>query len=111
MDYLEIKQELRKKVQERVGYSRDFTDEEVEEVIDEVFLEQENRVVYPVNVRRRLKKELFDSLRRLDILQIFVEDSSVTEIMINGLERVFIEQGGQLKELDIRFEGQVIGRN
>ncbi len=35
-----------------------------------------------------LRKELFDSLRRLDILQIFVDDSSLTEIMINGLDHI-----------------------
>ncbi|MBR1930855.1 MAG: CpaF family protein [Lachnospiraceae bacterium] len=99
-----MKKELRRKVQERIGYARDFTDAEVEEVIDEVFLEQEDMMLYPVEVRRRMKRELFDSMRRLDILQIFVEDSSVTEIMINGMEHIFIEQAGRLKELDIRFE-------
>lgn len=104
MSYTQLKSELRQKVQERMNYGRDFTDEEVEETIDEVLLEQESLAVYPVNVRRRLKKELFDSLRRLDMLQIFVDDSSVTEIMINGLDHIFIERGGQLKELDVGFD-------
>lgn len=104
MEYTEIKKELRRKVQEQMDYGKDYTDEEVEETIDDVLLEQEKLSLYPVEMRRRLKKELFDSLRRLDILQIFVEDSSVTEIMINGMEHIFIEQGGRLKELDIGFE-------
>lgn len=104
MSYTQLKSELRQKVQERMNYGRDYTDEEVEETIDEVLLEQESLAVYPVNVRRRLKKELFDSLRRLDMLQIFVDDSSVTEIMINGMDHIFIEQGGQLKELDVGFD-------
>ena len=47
---------------------------------------------------------MFDSLRRLDILQIFVEDDSVTEIMINGTEHIFIERGGRLQELDQGFD-------
>ena len=104
MEYTEIKKELRQKVQEQMDYGKDYTDEEVEETIDDVLLEQEKLSLYPVEMRRRLKKELFDSLRRLDILQIFVEDSSVTEIMINGMDHIFIEQGGRLKELDIGFE-------
>lgn len=104
MPYAQLKSELRQKVQERMNYGRDFTDEEVEETIDEVLMEQENLAVYPVNIRRRLKKELFDSLRRLDMLQKFVDDSSVTEIMINGPEHIFIEQGGQLKKLDTGFD-------
>ncbi len=104
MEYVHLKKSLGQKVRERLNYGRDFTDEEVETVIDDVLLEQEDMVTYPVEVRRRLKKELFDSLRRLDILQIFVEDSSVTEIMINGTDHIFVEQAGRLRELAVRFE-------
>lgn len=104
MEYNELKKELRHRVQERMDYARDMTDEEVEETIDEVLLEQEQLAMYPVEVRRRMKKELFDSLRRLDILQIFVEDSSVTEIMINGKDNIFVERGGRLSRLDAGFE-------
>lgn len=104
MDLAELKTELRNKVQEKMNFGKDFTDGEVEDTIDEVMLEQEKLMLYPVEVRRRLKKELFDSLRRLDILQIFVEDSSVTEIMINGKDHIFVEQNGALRELDIGFE-------
>ncbi len=104
MDYIQIKKELRQMVQERMDYGRDYSDREVEETIDEVLLGQEKLQIYPIEVRRRLKKELFDSLRRLDILQIFVEDSSVTEIMINGKDHIFIEKDGRLQELDIGFE-------
>ncbi|MDE6639641.1 MAG: CpaF family protein [Acetatifactor sp.] len=104
MEYTELKRELCRKVQERMGYMKEMSDEEVEETIDEVLLEQENLVTYPVELRWKLKKELFDSLRRLDILQIFVEDNSVTEIMINGTEHIFIERKGKLQELDKGFD-------
>lgn len=90
MEYVKLKKELRQRVREKMDFGRDFTDEEVEMVIDEVLLNLEDRAIYPIELRRRLKKELFDSLRRLDILQIFVEDSSVTEIMINGTDHIFI---------------------
>ncbi len=104
MDYGNLKKELRNKVQERLDFVKDFTDEDVEDTIDEIILEQESLLVCPAEMRRQLKKELFDSLRRLDILQIFVEDSSVTEIMINGKDHIFVEQEGKLRELDIGFE-------
>ena len=104
MDYLEQRRKLRQMVQERLDYGRDYTDEEVEDTIDEVLMEQESLELCPVELRRRLRKELFDSLRRLDILQIFVEDSSVTEIMINGMDHIFVEQDGQLRELDRAFD-------
>lgn len=104
MEYTDIKKELRGKVQERMDFVKDYTDAEVEDTIDEVILEEKSLAVWPVEMRRQLKKELFDSLRRLDILQIFVEDSSVTEIMINGKDHIFVEQNGRLRELEIGFE-------
>ncbi len=87
-----------------MDFGRDLSDEEVEDTIDDVLVGQECLAACPVEMRRRLKKELFDSLRRLDILQIFVEDSSVTEIMINGKDNIFVEQAGRLKKLDTGFE-------
>ncbi len=104
MEYAELKKELRRRVQEKMDFVKDLSDDEVAQTIDEVLLEQRELMIYPVELRRRLKKELFDSLRRLDILQIFVEDSSVTEIMINGKDHIFVEQDGKLRELDIGFE-------
>lgn len=104
MQYVDLKRNLRAKVQEKLDYQKDMSDVEVEEVIDEVLLREEYMMTYPVELRRRLKKELFDSLRRLDLLQIFVEDSSVTEIMINGTDHIFVERDGRLQELDVGFE-------
>ncbi len=103
-EYAQMRRELGAKVRERLDFGRDYTDEEVENVIDEVILEQETRVCYPVELLRQLKQEIFDSMRRLDILQIFVEDPTVTEIMINGMEHIFVEQQGRLRELDVKFE-------
>lgn len=104
MEYTELKRELRSMVQERMDYGKDVSDEEVADVIDEVMMAKTTLFAYPVDVRRKLRKELFDSLRRLDILQIFVEDSSVTEIMINGKDNIFVERNGKLEKLDISFD-------
>ena len=104
IEYGEWKRNLRREVQERMDYIADVSDEDVEEAIDEVLLEQKRLMLYPVEMRKRLKKELFDSLRRLDILQIFVEDKAVTEIMINGKDHIFNEKEGRLRELDTGFE-------
>ncbi len=104
MEYTKLKQELRQRVQEKMDFVKDYTDAEVEDTIDEVILEQESLIILPIEVKRRLKRELFDSLRRLDVLQMFVEDSSVTEIMINGKDHIFVEQEGRLRELDVGFD-------
>ncbi len=92
------------RVQERLGYVRDVTDGEVEEMIDEVLLEEPELAYWQISMRHKLRTELFNALRRLDILQLFVEDPTVTEIMVNGLEHIFIEQNGCIRELDMHFE-------
>lgn len=99
-----IKQELISCVQERMDYVKDYTDEEVTELIDDVLLEREELSLCPVDYRRRLRQELFNSLRGLDILQSFVEDPTVTEIMINGTEPIFVEQKGVLRQLETQFD-------
>lgn len=104
MNEAELKRQLRSRVQERMSYVKDISDEEVEAAIDEILLDCAELLTYPVEARRRLRKELFDSLRRLDVLQLFVEDASVTEIMINGKDNIFVEREGGLKKLDVCFE-------
>lgn len=104
MEYVELKKDMERKIRERWDYGRDLVDEEVENMIDEVLLEMEERNVCSIEIRRNLKKDLFDSLRRLDVLQLFVEDSSVTEIMINGTDHIFVEREGCISELDVHFE-------
>lgn len=104
MNEAELKRQLRSRVQERMSYVKDISDEEVAAAIDEILLDCAELLTYPVEARRRLRKELFDSLRRLDVLQLFVEDASVTEIMINGKDNIFVEREGKLKKLDVRFE-------
>ncbi len=105
-DYTEYKKELRGIVLDRMNYGRELEDEEVLALIDEVIMEQEKYRLVPVDVIRQLRGELFDSLRRLDILQGYVEDPTVTEIMINGPNHIFIEKDGVLQKKEQGFESE-----
>ena len=74
---------------------QELGDEQVLEEIDLV-IEEAGRIYFlPLTERERLRRELFFSLRRLDVLQELVEDPSVTEIMVNGYEKIlWREEGG-----------------
>ena len=106
VDIQRIKQKMRDHVREKMDYGRDYCDEEVEELIDEELLESPDTCRLTVEQRLRLKKELFDSMRRLDVLQFFVEDPTVTEIMINGRDHIFVERNGRLTRLDLSFDSK-----
>lgn len=101
-----LKQEIREKIRGQMDYARDYSDEEVGELIDEELLKNTHSAWLTIEQRRRMKRELFDSMRRLDILQFFVEDNSVTEIMINGMDQIFIEKGGRIIPIELTFESK-----
>ena len=79
MDAVNAKEELKKTVRDRLGYGQEYTDEEVSGIIDDCIMDSPGLRLLPVEEKRRIGKEVFDSLRRLDILQSFIEDKSVTE--------------------------------
>jgi len=104
MEYSKIKRKLYMELQEKLNFGKDYEDGEVLELIDEVVLEAPESRALSVKDRRLLQMELFDSLRRLDILQPFIEDNTVTEIMINGPETIFVEKNGILESAGVEFE-------
>ena len=78
-------------------------DEELLERIDEAIRAECGTEYLPLGQRVRLRRELYDSFRRLDILQELVDDPEVTEIMVNGTDRIFVEKQGKLIRWDRSF--------
>ena len=79
-------------------------DEELLELIDQAVSHMGEQLYLPLKERLWLRGSLYDSFRRLDILQELLDDKSVTEIMINGAGKIFIEQDGSVRLWERRFE-------
>ena len=71
-------------------------DEEILEKIDELLLQEGSNYGLSLNEKANLRKELFRSIRKLDVLQELLEDTSITENMVNGWDKIFIEREGHL---------------
>ena len=95
--------ELKEQILERVDLSREVPDEEMQELIDEVVLTYGKEQHLSLNERCRLKKELFYALRKMDVLQELLEEPDVTEIMVNGMDGIFLEKGGKLSHWEKNF--------
>ena len=95
--------DLKRQILERVDLSREVPDEEMQELIDEVVLTYGKDQHLSLNERCRLKKELFYALRKMDVLQELLEEPDVTEIMVNGMDGIFLEKGGKLKLWEKNF--------
>lgn len=100
------KQELLGEIREMIDLSREVTDEEVLELIDSRIVDYSKHVFVSLQDKNKLRKELFNAIRRLDILQDLVDDIEITEIMVNGTSPIFIEKAGKLSMLPIHFESK-----
>lgn len=94
---------LRERLISSLEGCREIKDEEIYQSIDELILESGVQFYIRLSERNVLRKELFNSVRRLDILQELIDDDSVTEIMVNGTEGIFIERDGRLQLWDKCF--------
>lgn len=102
----ELKEQIRECVVKQTNLVKDISDEEIKQLIDrEIFKREECRGI-AVWDKIQLHRDIFNSLRGLDVLQDLVEDSSITEIMINGVEDIFIEQAGKIHRLDKQFSSK-----
>lgn len=105
-EYESFKAAVKRDILARLDCGRDFTDEQVKQLIDERLCSRECAGKLEVAQRRRMSRELFASIRGLDVLQELLEDSSITEIMINGPDRIFIEREGRLSAWKGHFESE-----
>ena len=94
---------LQEELMQRLEHYREMTDDEIHRVIDELLQEHLRTHYLRLSHRETLHRELFNSVRRLDILQELIDDDAVTEIMVNGTEGIFIERDGMLSRWEKSF--------
>ena len=88
---------------ERLDSMWESTDEEVMELIDRLLMEEGRRLGLNLGQKSALRRELFSSIRKLDVLQELLEDSGVTESMVNGWQHIFVEREGRISPWEKHF--------
>lgn len=97
---------LHQKVLEMLDMTREVDDEELTRIIHQVLSQVGQQQYIPLNERTLLGKELFNAFRKLDLLQEFLEDDEITEVMINGTQNIFYEKDGRIYQSDKRFHSR-----
>ena len=92
----------------QLDVSRELSDEEILEVIDDLILNQVREEFFSLKEKVDLRQELFCSVRKLDVLQELIEDESVTEIMVNGPDAIFVERALRAFVIRILFRDFVL---
>lgn len=94
---------VREMVSQRLDLTRNVSDEQIREAVTEIVAEESGRRYMSLGEKRAVMEGVFNSQRGLDVLQPLVDDPSITEIMINGPDRIFVEKAGRLHQIGISF--------
>ena len=97
--------ELKKYVTENLPLSK-ITDEELEERIEDIVTQRLAGQYCSIEQRISVVRQIYSSIRGFGLLDSIISDDTITEVMINGPEHIFIEQNGRLFKLDKQFESQ-----
>ena len=116
----EISERIRQQVLTDIDASRDMEDEEIWDIISKIASDEVKKEKISLKERIELEKKIFDSLKRLDVLQDLIDDTDVTEIMVNGPDKIFYEKNGAIQQYNGRFASeqkmqdiiqQIVGRH
>ena len=104
--FQKLKQQLQETVRQRMDMSSELSDAQIGEIIDSVIMEKSREVYMSAVTKLTLRQELFNAIRRLDLLQELIDDKTVTEIMVNGADAIFYEREGRIYTWDRHFESR-----
>ncbi|MCT4632528.1 MAG: CpaF family protein [Firmicutes bacterium] len=105
IDYNTLSKEVIKEVNSKIDYSIEVNDKYIEDLISSVVL-NDSKLDFEFDEKIKLINHTFNSMRRYGILQPLIEDDSISEIMINGCQGIFVEKSGKIEELETVFESE-----
>ena len=92
--YEECKKQIHDTVRQRIDLSREVTDAEIQDMIDDLIVGLGRKYALSLNERQELGKSVFYAIRKMDVLQE----------LIDGTENIFIEKSGHIYDWDKHFE-------
>lgn len=101
-----IEQKIKEQVLAELDLSREMDDDEIYELIGMIIARDASARQLTIKDRIRLEKNVFYSLRKLDVIQELVDDKEITEIMVNGPDNIFYEKEGQIHKFDGHFSSE-----
>lgn len=100
----EERQKIRRMVLEQIPSDSELQERQLLQLIDENIRRAGGESYLRFGDRKKLRTNIYNSMRRLDVLQELLEDENITEIMVNGPEHIFIEQKGRMMETGLVFD-------
>lgn len=105
-DTIDLKVRLKNIILENIDLTKELSEEEIFDIIDTTVVRETHGYYISLEDKMQLRMDIFNSIRRLDILQELIEDNTITEIMINGENHIFIEKEGKISRWHQCFESR-----
>lgn len=102
----DLEKEIRQEVMNALDLSMDVSDEEILTLIKNIIIEKGKNRPISLSERKKIENHVFNSLRKLDVLEDLLNDEEITEIMINGPENIFIEKKGRVVHCSEKFSSE-----
>ena len=102
----ELKKRIQEEILEELDLSVDIQDDEIFKMIDDKLDWYSKEQFLSVKDKIMLRKDVFHRLRGLDVLSQLLSKDSITEIMINGHEKIFVEEDGKIYRTNLKFESE-----
>lgn len=101
-----LRRQIREDVLSQADMASDISDEGILDLIDRAIIAKGRESYISLQEKHNLRREIFNAIRRLDVLQELLEDKEITEIMINGPGDIFIEKRGHICRWEKEFESR-----
>ena len=105
-NHIEIKETIRRRILDLAEASGEMSDDDIQEMIDHEIIMLDKTAEFSYLTKKRLRKEIFHAIRKLDILQELLETPEITEIMINGIDNIFVEKAGRITPCEFSFDSK-----
>ena len=97
--------QLKQYVTDNFPLSR-MSDEELEASIENLVTQNIGNQYCPIKQKVSIVQQIYSSIRGFGLLDSIMSDDTITEVMINGPDHIFIEQNGRLFRMNKKFESQ-----
>ncbi|MGE5630279.1 MAG: CpaF family protein [Caulobacteraceae bacterium] len=101
-----LSENIKKEIRESLDISKDVTDESINDIVTQRVFAISEKQYMSIGDKQEIILNIFNSIRRLDILQPLLDDKSITEIMVNGAKDIFIERSGRIYDIGAGFESR-----
>lgn len=102
----ELYKQIRHNVYQNLDIARNITNDELYSVIDSCIYDASRQKIISIRQKEELRNRIYNSIKKLDILQELLENPDITEIMVNGKDNIFYEKSGYIEKWNKHFDSE-----